>query len=295
MSRDDWQVVADLAIGRHASHTGWVRVCCPFCEARIGKVDRRWSCGWNDERGKYHCWRCEAVGFAPWGSRSGRQWEPIDAQPLDPREFIDPPQGYIPLASGPGATATATAWARDYLAERLVPFEAIETLGIGAAIEGRVAGRVIVPALAAGTFGGPWLGWVARDVLGNAPAKYLAAPGAWVSQTVWNEEALGVETDEPAIVVEGVFDALPHWPRAVALLGKQIKGEQMALLCASKRPLAVVLDGDAHETGWALAQQLRLHGVARVGAVTLDPGTDPGITARGLLRKRARLSLTASL
>jgi hypothetical protein len=90
---------------------------------------------------------------------------------------------------------------------------------------------------------------------------------------LYNHKALHLEADGPAMVVEGVFDALPYWPNAAAMLGKPSIWQVQAMSCSS-RPVVVVMDGDAHEEGWALAQVLRFNGID-AKALRLPPKTDP--------------------
>jgi hypothetical protein len=132
--------------------------------------------------------------------------------------------------------------------------------------------------------------------------KYLCARGSWRGQSIYNHAALLEQTDDPAIVVEGVIDAISVWPCGVALLGLSggtrdgagrvaSRGmptvEQVDALSLARRPLAVVLDGDAWEEGEATALQLRLLG-ARAGYVRLPPRTDPDEVPASWLLEEAR-------
>jgi hypothetical protein len=104
--------------------------------------------------------------------------------------------------------------------------------------------------------------------------KYRYPEGMKRGDHLWNYQALLKETEEPALVVEGVWDGLPHWPDVAACLGKPTRN-QYPLLLAAKRPLIVVLDGDAWEECRSLALKLRLDGM-RVKWLRLPPRTDPG-------------------
>jgi DNA primase len=109
---------------------------------------------------------------------------------------------------------------------------------------------------------------------------------------MFNHATLLKETDTPAIIVEGVFDAIAFWPDAVAVLGKPTPAQVYALASA-RRPIAVVLDGDAWEEGEMLALKLRFEG-QRAGSVHLPPRVDPDEVDRDWLRAEARSSLGAS-
>jgi DNA primase len=93
------------------------------------------------------------------------------------------------------------------------------------------------------------------------------------------------ETDEPLLVVEGMFDALPYIGSAVALLGKP-SDIQVRMLAESRRPLVIALDGDAIRDSRALQQRLKLRGVT-AGMVKLPPGMDPGDVEPSWLIQRA--------
>jgi hypothetical protein len=277
-----------LLEGHRIGANGWLRAPCPFCPERVGRPDRdpRGAFGINTRTGGYSCFRCGIRGRL-------RGYDAYDIGSDLPEEDDDssvrgPPDGFFPLGEEPGFSALSFSQARSYLAQRHVPVGLWRQLGIGATLEGRYAGRVVVPVL--DTDGEGWCGFVARLWRRNheMPA-YLYPPGSWRSSAIWNHAALLEETSVPVIVVEGVFDALHLWPDAVALLGK-CSAEQFEALAAARRPVAVVLDGDAHEEGWSLALKLRLEG-QRSGSVRLPPRIDPDQVMAGWLREKARQSI----
>jgi DNA primase len=108
-------------------------------------------------------------------------------------------------------------------------------------------------------------------------------------EVLYNAQALSLETDVPVLVVEGTLDALAHWPDSVALLGKHGKA-QVEWLLASRRPVCVVLDGDAWSEGEMLALRLSFAGV-RAGSVRLEPKQDPDEVPKAELMRRALASL----
>jgi DNA primase len=145
-----------------------------------------------------------------------------------------------------------------------------EKAQIGVCLEGQQAGRIVVPVLAPD---GLWVGWVARIWTKKGHLPYVYPRGMQRGSVLYNQAALLVKTEKPVLVVEGVFDSLAYWPDSVAVLGKP-SGPQVDALVASKRPVAVVLDGDAHDEGTALAGILQIEG-QRAGDVWLPPGKDP--------------------
>jgi DNA primase len=189
----------------------------------------------------------------------------------------------------PGKSALTFQEARDYLLRRGFPPTIWEHANIGAVPDGFYGGRIVVP-IEADDPDRTWLGWVARDYTGQADRKYLYPKGMLRGSILYQHRVLHVVTDEPAILVEGVFDALPYPDHAVAGLGKPSKWHVEAL-AEAKRPIAVALDGDAWREAEALALRLQLRG-CRAGFVHLPPKQDPCELARahgpGWLIEQAR-------
>lgn len=268
MSEMERESVAAAFAGRAGA--GWLRADCPLCLGRTGKEDRRQSMGLNAATGGFVCHKCGVTGWL-------KGWEsaqPVEDAPSPRSESVELCEGFVSLGAEPGASADSTRQAREYLAGRGVSREAVVGVGVGAALWGWRAGRVVVPhRLSGGPAENPWSGWVGRDYTGRAPMKYLYSRGLRRDR-LWNEAALFVETGEPIALVEGVFDALPHWPRAAAFLGKPTAAHVEMLSRHRGRPLAIALDGDSWEEGWALAEKLRFLG-APAWFVRLPPGEDP--------------------
>jgi hypothetical protein len=261
---------------------------CPFCEEKDGKPDRHGKlCVWPS--GYVRCYRCAFQGFLDGHAPDG--WEPEDrAEQLPDRP--EPPDGFAPLY-GPG-WCSAHADARAYLElDRELDRDVLRAAGVGATVEGRYFGRIIMPVTDPDT--GEWLTFVTRDFTGSrrVRAKYLTASTAdgWAlrEMVLGNEAALDVETDEPALVVEGMLDAYWLWPDGVPTLG-DLSEWQVRRLARARRPVVFVPDGDAWRKGWALAERLRLLG-ARAGSVKLPPGTDPDEVPRDVVRAAAKAAL----
>lgn len=263
----------------------WMRCTCPICPIKLGKVDRRRSLGVLVAERVYNCFRCGARGWL------GDLPEGVsfpDAPVVDPAEAEEarrPPQGFWPVQD----QASVLEPARAYLRSRGLPESLWHEAGIGACTEGFYAGRVVVPIR--DDDGRSWLGWVGRAWTKKAQVPYLYPKGMPRGVVLYNHAALLLETMEPVLVVEGVFDALALWPHAVALLGKASPW-QVNALAASPRPVAVVLDGDASDEGWALAMRLRLEG-HRAGNVKLPPRMDPDEVDRGWLDREVEKCLDA--
>jgi hypothetical protein len=278
--RRDEDIEQLISTGR-VSFKGWVRANCPFCLDKRGTPDRRQSFGVNVKTGWYECYRC-----ATRGRLRGYQYEEAEEQE-EVRYGVEVPEGFYPLA---GSTAMVLGPARDYLfRQRKVSEDMAASLGIGACISGRMAGRVVVPILGNGH---EWLWYVARSWRPKADVPYLYPQGN-KRGLMFNAEALSVRTSTPALVVEGVFDAIPHWPNAVAVLGKTTD-DHVCALAASARPVVMVPDGDEWESGYAISLRLRLAG-HKAASLRLPPGLDPDCIDPEILMVQVREAIECNL
>lgn len=253
---------------------GYLRPDCPYCESVTGKPDRRKSFWVEAETGKYGCFKCHTRGRlsdVPTGIAGTVKAEPVWQMP--------PPEGYEELA---GCRAIVTRPARQYIASRGIACEAIAGAKVGAVLQGWWRERIIVPCL--DTDGKTWLGYVGRDWTDRSElGRYLYPKGMQRGQLLYNLPALFRRTRTPLLCVEGIFDALAWWPNACAFLGKP-SYRQRDLLMHARRPLVVVLDGDAWAEGEALSAYLRLNGKA-CGWIRLPPCTDPNSCDRTWLQR----------
>lgn len=249
---------------------GWVRAGCPFCVAVSGREDKRWSLGIQAATGFYHCFRCGTAGRVRVDveDQMGHVYEV--EEPEEATE-MEPPEGYYPLWEGDALTADASKVVRQYLRKRGFDRSTWKRALLGVTFEGLARYRVIIPVLDVDRE--MWLGWIARDWTGNAIPKYLYPEGMPRGTLLYQHEVLFEESDDPALVVEGCFDAMPYPGDACACLGKPSRWQRAAFKL-SKRPVVVCLDGDAWEEAYALSMQLKMDGV-RAGFVRLPPKEDP--------------------
>jgi len=263
----------------------WWRCNCPFCEERVGKEDRDHTLSVNADSGGYRCFRCSAKGRI----RLPEERHIEKRQAPTEKLFVGIPETFTLLASSQGLSATALEPARAYLRSRGLAESVWQEASIGACYGGLYAGRIVIPVL--DEDGERWRGFSSRVWTKNCDKKlkYRNATGEWRRTTIYNPNALAVETDEPCYVVEGCFDALALWPHAVAVLGDATE-EHVQMLATARRPVVVVLDGDAWIKGWSLAMRLRLEG-ATAGAVQLPSGKDPDEVDPAWLWEEARASL----
>lgn len=247
--------VMSLVAGLEPNSAGFVHVRCPFCGSKRRSLYYRTESGW------FSCWRCNTQAWS-----RGKPDGPLDV--VDER----PPVGYVPLPDGFELLEQEPLPPRlepyvRYLLGRGLEVDTILDVGVGACSSGELEGFVVVPVVVRGL---P-VGWVARSIVKK---RYHFPQDFHRNAVVLNQDALDEETSAPVAVVEGPFDALRHWPHAVACFGQPTKHHVETLLGAS-RPLCVMLDGDKRREGRALAQELYLFG-KDVTLAEVPPGTDPG-------------------
>ncbi len=245
----------------------WRRTHCKFCELWHGLTwDHRGNFCLNTETGYYHCWRCNTRGYLP-GYSPPESDETEDA----PLSGIEPPEGFIAL----GEEDRRLTQARSYVLGRGITKQTALRAGLGACVRGPFAGRIVVPIYDVDDR--KWIGWSARLYVQpkhERVPKYRYPDGMPRARILYNSAALHEDTDRPLLVVEGVFDALPHYPDAVALLGKP-SPQQLDQLCETERPLVIALDGDSWVEGYWLAKQLSFRAGIKARSLKLPPREDP--------------------
>lgn len=262
------------------STSGYVRATCPFCPALVGKDDQRMSLSFKVKGGWYKCWRCDTRGKV----KKVPDWLLyLDTIEKPTVETFDEPEGFVELSSG----SMLARIPLEYMASRGVGERIIREAQVGACHTGFLAFRIVVPILSRDRCF--WVGYSARDWTNTSPLRYRYPKGMQRRHILYNAAALDIDSPEPILAVEGVFDALPYWPHCVAFLGKPSE-EQVEMLLTTQRPIVVVLDGDAWREGWALAQRLKLFGV-RAASVRLMPKTDPNSVDRKWLVQEARRAI----
>lgn len=298
MSREDNELVEEALRGRSYGKER-IRCACPFCEAE-GHHDSKTSLVVVAATGKWWCYRCESYG------RLDEPPNPLlveqDTKTAE-RVEMEPPEGFIELDEDVANDLPPFAAAWNYLRSRKISKEAILALHMGACAEGicskcdgtrEIDGerctfcgwgkRVIVPHLDDGA----WLGWVGR-ILTKKPKKgqlvYRYPKG--MKRTLYNAKVLEIETDEPALAFEGALDVAHFYDRAFAFFGSPTPAHIQEIKERAKRPVCIVLDGDAWEVGWALGLRLKFDGL-RAGSVRLPPKKDPDEVARDWLLSEAR-------
>ena len=298
---EEWSVIVEAFGGRLRS--GWQRAACPRCRELEGRDDYKASLSLNRATWGYNCFKCGMHGRLPleWQEKlleaSEDEWAPAQAAAPTELPELEQAEGYIPLFEPPGEGAMVLDWARHYVLApktelvgagrpcRGLSIETARSMQVGAALEGKLRGRVIFPIPNYADQTKPWRGWVARDATGMSTLPYRYPKGMQRIGLVYNEPALYRMTDFPCFIGEGVLDAAPLWPDAVACLGKPLES-QLERFLGARRPLVVMLDGDAHLESAGLAFKLRTFG-KRAVALRFPPRTDPDDVDRDWLLTEA--------
>lgn len=260
------------------------------------------------EAGLYHCFACKAGGNLPMlvaavrgvsyeealevvdhvagGEAKRRRRQVFRAAGARPtrRGYRLPPEVVVgePLGDWPSP-------ASGYLAERGIGAAVVEAFGVGYAVDGRLAGRVVLP-IRVGPDAAP-AGYSARSFAGEEP-RYLtphagegADPGAVFGEHLWPPEG----ERRVVVVTEGAIDALSVHATAgcpVAALGGSDVDAFRALAVATFGGAVILTDAD--EPGEAAARRIRgmLGRATRTARARLPRGEDGrAADANELLRR----------
>lgn len=284
-------LIVGACIGGTPNSEGFVRVNCPVCPSRYGKPDSHHSLGFRSRTGGFRCFRCHVNGRIQGGNYIPP--EEADAHIEEKPKVIIDRSSFFSLWQGDLLTSPVLADARRFLKDRGIHENHWETADIHAATTGKYANRVIVPHR---DENGEWWGFTSRKhptttmwgLVENSltgrddDSPKVLYPKNMERTRMYNDQVLQVETDKPAMVVEGCLDAVWYLPDAVAALGKPTKSHFDSLVSA-KRPIVFCLDGDAWEEGRAFAYRLRLRN-CRAGFVKLPALNDPNSVDPNWLR-----------
>lgn len=260
--------------GRH------LRAVCPFCNMQ-GHGTKKKNLTFDKGTGKFFCFRCHNSGKME-GYAIQEEYLALHQELVE----FSPPHDWAELY---GFSCSHTARAKRYALEK----RKLQAIHIAEAKLGTVVtnsrpprgeqdwrNRLIVPITSSTN---EWLGYVGRDITGKSDLPYMYVRGMQRGKILYNQKALYEDTEEPIFVVEGTLDAVYLWPNAVALLGMWTD-DQIDLLLETKRPIVVLLDGDAWKKGEALSDILKMYG-ARSGWIRLGPKLDPDDMERSWIKE----------
>lgn len=124
--------------------------------------------------------------------------------------------------------------------------------------------------------------WTARDMTGEQIPKYLNPPGADHRRLLigWNMARMTGDL----VICEGPLDAIKLWQHdvsAVALGGKEIHSDQLAMLVSlpSSTAIVVMLDPEERAAPLKVAARLSCH-FENIYIAKLPDGVDPGSSTR---------------
>ena len=263
------------------SATGWVRTYCPACYVNGEKGRNKVNFAFNVESAYYKCWRCGFSGFIENAEHSSVRRAKAKVATSCARSVFHPPANSVQLASQDAKSSTVCRPALDYLRSRRVADRTLFEADIHYCYKGdRWGRRLVVPITNPQT--SDWEGYVGRAISKDVELTYVYPSGMQRSAMLFNHTALYREEllGKPIVLVEGIFDALPYWPRAVSFLGKPARNHFDLVVAASEKTghklqVGVALDADAGQLGWAFVQKLRFSGV-QAFHVPLPGGEDPG-------------------
>lgn len=255
--------------GHKHCRSGWVQVACPFCTGNPG-----WHLGHNQAEDYWHCYRCgyhereEVIqaligasrltarrllvtyGGRPIRRRPNRMQAGIDFDTPAPRREVALPEG----ASDELARGAAYLADRGFNAARLQMLWGLKYCGHLSEPSYRF--RIVIPI----TWRGVTVSFQARDVTGQAGAKYLDCP---LDREVlphkqllygWDQALARDDALDWCVAVEGVTGVWRLGAGALATFGIQFNLNQAGLLRHFRRRY-ILFDRDpqAHKQALALA------------------------------------------
>jgi len=180
-----------------------------------------------------------------------------------------------------------------YLANRGLKPETIERYGLGLCNRGYLKGYIAIPIYGyphpqgANPFAylGRWPGEDYDEAAGRPRYKW---PKDFASSRVVYglTQAMATEPGTPLVVVEGVFKAL-HLMQcgifgAVSCFTAGMSDEQSNILAATRRPIIIMFDGNAHESAYHTAHKLVTRASVRI--IPLPAAQEPDELTEASLR-----------
>jgi DNA primase len=231
---------------------------------------RCFGCGW---RGSPRDLVEEVLGV---GRDEAQAWLDGVSRPILDVHVVERPVTTAGVLVPKGVDFNPDPWpgmAAAYLARRGVTREQAARWGMGVAMRGTLAGRIVVPVR---DVSGVLRTWVARTFLEGEPTRYLT-PDRW-RRGVLAGESLWPRERDTVVLVEGVLDAIATEGATglpvAALLGSDPVPEQLVALSTWRRVLVATDNDPAGEKAAARLAVLGRHVECR--RVELPPDADPG-------------------
>lgn len=277
--------IARTAItGVKPARSGWGRTKCPFCVSRLGTSSSRASFAVYFPWGYFKCFRCAIKGVIG-GWATEHKVEDFDN---DAYHSVKAPAWFHKSGDPHVDEALACRVGVSYAEGRGFDMSTRHALGMGFAVSGKYESSLVIPHR---DEKGEWWGFTARKWFTVCDQPYMY-PEGMSRERMFNDQALQIDTEDPALWMEGVLDTAFYWPDGLGGLGKPIE-EHVDVAKTTRRPICMVLDGDAWREGERFMMRLRLEGLT-AGAVRMAPGRDPNdkIIDPVAVRRAAAESLT---
>jgi len=240
---------------------------CPFCKHYKRKLSI------NISKNIYKCWVCDSYGrdlyylIKRFGSHSNKQvWQSFKPQieisdfdnlfqektEVEQDQRIDLPAEYICLANK-NVSKKATV-ALNYLKERRITKEDVLKWKIGFCDTGEYKNRIIIPSFNANGYCNYF---IARSYTKDW-MKYKNPPAS--KDIVFNE--LMINWEEPAILVEGIFDAI-NAENSIPLLGStlSVHSKLFKTILTHSKQIYIALDKDAEKKALNIINSLILYDI----------------------------------
>ena len=292
-----------------------IAIACPLCEddrprLYIGSDTGAWICFHCDEQGGFMQLLGHVVSLDTHQQMEARRRivdeavdDPWAAQTAEPKR--EAPNGDARLAAAcelpsefkPFSAGVAPEVFNRYLLYRRINLALASVRGLGYAVGGRYARRLVVPVANDGFL----FTFVARSVLAGCPnceepfedctcerrfPKVLTPSGGKPKLSLYNLDFVRVSQSERVVVVEGVFDALSLPAEGLALLGSSLSPTQLLLLAGVSRgrQVYVALDGDkAGRAGARRVADALISALVPCFIASLPDGADPNSLERDQL------------
>lgn len=261
-----WREEVIESISGRTGRGKYIRINCPACLDRVGKVDYDKSISINTRSGWWKCWRCNwrnrLDGF---DDETESEWEDVEQEDAP----LKMPSSYASLLyNGELSTHQLLRPGINYAKARNLSIDIIKEAEIGYSYSGEHRKRLILPVL--GPFG--WVGWTGRCIDDSSYIKYHTSEGFNRNKYLYGPTTL----KDYVILTEGPIDCLRVWPYGISTLGKPTL-EQLNTFIEriAGRPVVVALDGDSWREGIGIRDILRVHDV-EAQAMILPPKRDLG-------------------
>ncbi len=239
-------------------HQGEVRINCPFCTSRVGKVDRKRHLYINIYKKLFNCFRCQASGIVQFTDPA----PPLPTPPRSNTQVESLPEEMIPLPEAVKIYPSVST----YVKSRSLPLYPYWGY-VPSYTNSKYAACIIIPIF----FNDIYQGFAARRTFITWKSKWCFSQGLKTKQILYNYDRVQGDT---CYVVEGIFDTLTLPELSVATFGCSLSLRQMELLSMKYKKVVMLYDGEAYENSLKYGRCL-LEYMDNVFVVRLEKYKDP--------------------